>query len=388
MKKILLSLVLLSSVATFAQKDELKTLNKISSKSNISEKDYKSYLDALSSLKEIATLDADKDEYTFYNSYSPIVHVSSLGQKINSTVLLQILNDENYASYLKIANDSSNPNFEKIRQGNTILLPLIRDYAFKMNSESNFDNAAFFFYNIYKLDKKDGQSLENASILAVQAKNYKMAEKYYRELYESDYTGSGTFYYATNKMNQAEEKFSTARERDIFIKAGSHTMPREEKILSKKDEYIKAVAMLAAQNGDIDNAKKAYTEAKKFDIKDVPFLLDEANLYYQSKDYVTYEKLLNDILVFEPNNVNVNTSLGYAALLPEGKIVEEINASTAPSQRAKYDKLLEERKGLFKKALPYFEKAYKFDSENVDIKNILRTCYEALGMKDKATTIK
>ena len=376
------------SVATFAQKDELKILNKVSSKSNVSEKDYKSYLDALSSLKVNATLDADKNEYSFYNSYSPIVHVNSLGENINSTVLLQILNEENYASYLKLANDTSNPNFEKIRQGNNILLPLIKDYAFKMNSESNFDKAAIFFYNIYKLDKKDGQSLENASILAVQAKDYKLAEKYYRELYESDYTGSGTFYYATNKMNQAEESFSTARERDIFIKAGSHTMPREEKILSKKDEYIKAVAMLAAQNGNIVEAKNAYKESKKFDIKDVPFLLDEANLYYQSNDFVTYEKLLNDILVFEPNNVNVNTSLGYAALLPEGKIVDEINASTSPSQRAKYDKLIEDRNGLFKKALPYFEKAYKFDSSNSELKNILKTCYDALGMKDKAATIK
>ena len=71
-------------------------------------------------------------------------------------------------------------------------------------------------YPTYKLDKKDGQSLENASILAVQAKNYKMAEKYYRELYESDYTGSGTFYYATNKMNQAEEKLEEKEGEKIF----------------------------------------------------------------------------------------------------------------------------------------------------------------------------
>ncbi len=48
MKKIILGVALVFSVATFAQKDELKTLNKISSKSNVSEKDYKSYLEALS----------------------------------------------------------------------------------------------------------------------------------------------------------------------------------------------------------------------------------------------------------------------------------------------------------------------------------------------------
>lgn len=387
MKKIILGLALTLSFASYSQKDELKTLNKISNKSNVSEKDYKSYQEALTSLKDLAQTDSDKNEYSFYQNYSPIVYINSLGENINSTTLLDVFKDESYLSFLKLANEPTNSKSVQISQGVKTLLPIIKEYAYKFNSESNFENASTFFYNLYKLDNNDGQSLENASILAIQAEKFIIAEKYYKELYESNYTGAGTFYYATNKESNTEERFSSSQERDILVKAGSHDKPRNVNILSKKEEYIKAVAMLAALNKNYSEAKSAYTEAKKFNIKDVSFLLDEANLYYQIKEYSTYEKLLNDILLIEPNNSNVITSLGYAALIPEEKIVEEINASTAPSQREKYDLLVEQRNGLFKKALFYFEKSYKINPTN-ETKNILKTCYEVLGMEDKASSLK
>ena len=43
MKKLILSAALLVSVATFAQKEELKTLKKIYAKETISEKDLENY---------------------------------------------------------------------------------------------------------------------------------------------------------------------------------------------------------------------------------------------------------------------------------------------------------------------------------------------------------
>lgn len=80
MKKIILGLALTLSFASYSQKDELKTLNKISNKSNVSEKDYKSYQEALTSLKDLAQTDSDKNEYSFYQNYSPIVYINSLGK--------------------------------------------------------------------------------------------------------------------------------------------------------------------------------------------------------------------------------------------------------------------------------------------------------------------
>ena len=51
MKKLILSATLLISVATFAQKDELKALKKIYAKEEISEKDLEAYKTASDALK-------------------------------------------------------------------------------------------------------------------------------------------------------------------------------------------------------------------------------------------------------------------------------------------------------------------------------------------------
>ena len=55
MKKLVLSATLLLSVATFAQKEELKTLKKIYSKESISDKDLIAYKAASDALETSAT---------------------------------------------------------------------------------------------------------------------------------------------------------------------------------------------------------------------------------------------------------------------------------------------------------------------------------------------
>jgi hypothetical protein len=43
---------------------------------------------------------------------------------------------------------------------------------------------------------------------------------------------------------------------------------------------------------------------------------------------------------------------------------------------------------MFLKALPYFERAHQLDVANEDTKTTLRLCYETLGRKDKAASVK
>ena len=60
MKKLVLSATLLLSIASFAQKDELKTLKKIYSKTTISDKDLVEYKSASEALEAVATEESDK----------------------------------------------------------------------------------------------------------------------------------------------------------------------------------------------------------------------------------------------------------------------------------------------------------------------------------------
>ena len=79
MKKLILSATLLISVATFAQKEELKTLKKIYSKDVISEKDLTAYKSASDALESLATEEADKVYAKFYKTMYPTVVLASKG---------------------------------------------------------------------------------------------------------------------------------------------------------------------------------------------------------------------------------------------------------------------------------------------------------------------
>ena len=111
-------------------------------------------------------------------------------------------------------------------------------------------------------------------------------------------------------------------------------------------------------------------------------LTEEANLYYNSNDLETYSKLINEIIQKDPSNASLQFKIGYLSIEKDGKLVEEINNSL--SDIPKYNSLISKRKDSFTKALPYFEKAYSLEPTNVDYKNLLKSTYEVLGMKEKA----
>ena len=92
MKKLLLSATLLLSVATFAQKDELKTLKKIYSKETISEKDLETYKSTSDALQTLATEESDKVYAKFYKTMYPTVVLASKGDKATMQDQMKLYN--------------------------------------------------------------------------------------------------------------------------------------------------------------------------------------------------------------------------------------------------------------------------------------------------------
>ena len=368
MKKILLSLVLLSSVATFAQKDELKTLKKIYSKNSISESDLQEYKSAYEVLATMKLNEDDSVYYTFYKTMYPTVVIASKGDKATMQDQMNLYNPKFIEEYGNVINNTLS--YEK-KSGKKIytddLLEEKKQFSESLskissalNQESKFKEASLMFYNLYLFDKvNEGGALENAAILSVQAEDYKTGEKLYTELIESDYFKNGVKYFAVNKANGAEEFFGNKEERMKYISLKTHEKPRDEKISIRKNEFVKMLAILSLQNGNIEKAKPLFTEAIKLNPNDKDLLTREFTLYFNE---------------------------GYEYLKEDDKIVGEINASV--DNKAKYDELMEKRRAMFRRALPSFEKAYQINSNDDNTKILLKTCYDILGMKDKATTIK
>ncbi|HBD25567.1 hypothetical protein [Flavobacterium sp.] len=367
MKKLLLSATLLLSVATFAQKDELKVLKKIYAKETISDKDLQEYKTASDALQSLATEESDKVYAKFYKTMYPTIVLASKGAKATMQDQMNLYKPEFIKEYGEVINETLD--FEK-KSGKKIYTDeLIQEkgdfkkelsaIAMNLNNTSKFKEASALFYSLYTFDpKEEGKSLKNACILAVQAEDYKLAQKLYEEYAASDYLNNGITFYAINKANGSEEEFNSRADRTQYISLGSHEKPKDVKNSTKKADVLKLLALIYSQNSELEKAKSTYSEARILAPNDEELKKGEFQIYYNS---------------------------GYAMLADEDKIVNEINSSR--DNPKKYDELVKKRKDMFLKALPDFEKAYSIDSSNVNLKNILKMSYEITGQPEKAKAI-
>lgn len=368
MKKIILSATLLVSVATFAQKEELKTLKKIYAKENLAAKDLETYKTASDVLQNIATEESDKVYAKFYKTMYPTLELAAKGSKATMLDQMQLFNDHAFIKEYGAAIDET-IEFEK-KSGKKIYTDeLIAEraefkqgvstLAMSLNEASRFKEASDAFYSLYLFDpKNEGKSLQNAAIVAVQSNDYKLSQKLYEEFYNSDYFNNGISYFATNIATGSEEDLGSKTERTKLVSLGLYEKSRDERVNKSKPQIIKILAILYAYNNDLPKAKAAYSEARLLAPEDQELKTGECNLY------------LNE---------------AYAGLEGQVKLVEEINASR--DNKTKFDKLMAERKDMFQKVITLFEKAYSIDPTNQDTKNILKTSYEITGQPEKAKAI-
>jgi tetratricopeptide (TPR) repeat protein len=279
-------------------------------------------------------------------------------------------------------------------------------------------------YEAYLLDKKDTINLYYAASTYVNGKDYATALNLYGELKTLNYSGKGTSYLAVNKLTGQEDLYSSAKDRDLAVKLGTHEKPKTEAIPSKRGEIYKNIALILVDQGKIEEAKKAISDARKANPEDSSLALAEANLYLQTKDFETYKKIIAEILekspndaglVFnlgvisanaknavdaekyykrvmeiDPNYLNAYINLAALKLEDEKVIIDEMNKlGNSEKDMKRYNVLKTKRENLFKSAIPYLQKAYDIDPKNIDVAKTLLNVYSALEMPEyKALKVK
>lgn len=278
-------------------------------------------------------------------------------------------------------------------------------------------------YQAYLLEKKDTINLYYAASTYVNAKDYDNALKLYEELKALNYSGKATYYYAVNKVNAQEDFFKTAADRDKLVKMGTHEKPRTENVPSKRGEIYKNIALIYVQQGKIDEAKKAVSDARKTNPEDTSLILTEANLYLETKDMDTYKKLISEALEKNPNDVDLIFNLGVISaqaknyseaekfynkvleldpkyvngyinmaamkLEDEKTIIDDMNKlGTSADDMKRYNVLKKKREDLFRSTIPYLEKAVALDPKNEDVAKTLLNVYSALEMTSEYKALK
>ena len=293
--------------------------------------------------------------------------------------------------------------------------------AIKDQNAEKYDKAAEKLYAGYQLNNKDTLYLYFAASNSINAGDYDTALKYYEELKGLGYTGIETQYVAVNKETGEEEVMSKVQ-RDLMVKSGEYLNPEDREVASKEGEIAKNIALIYIDQGKNDKAIAAIDAAKLANPDDISLLQSEADMYYKLGDKEKYKALMEGIVERDPNNPTIYYNLGVtsyeignteaaikyynkalelnpklvearlniaaAILSGESAIVEEMNGlGLSKADAKKYDELAEQRKGLYRKALPYLEKVMEDNPENVEAIRTTMNIYYQLAESEKAAVL-
>jgi len=416
-KYVILASALLISVATFAQKDQIKSAEKA-----LKSGDAQGAITILADAENAIVNAKDVEQAQFYfikgNAYLDLANKKvEEGKNLSQAA-------QSYQKLIDIEKQSGKQKYSAQAAGSITEIKgkLINSAIADSQANKNVDGAKKL-YDAYLLDKKDTINLYYAASTAVNSQDYDLALPMYEELKKLNYSGKGTSFTAVSKTNGEVQGFNDAKQRDLAVKLGTHEKPVTENIPSKRGEIYKNYALILLQKGRTEDAKKAIADARKANPEDASLILSEANLYLETKDYDTYKKLVGEALQKDPNNADLIFNLGVisnnaknpadaekyylktieinpsytnayinlAALKLEAEkpIIDEMNKlGTSAKDMKRYDVLKAQRENVFKSVIPYLKKANELDPKNEDITKTLLGVYSALEMTAEAKALK
>ena len=406
MKKLILILITISITHfSFSQKKELKTVEKLIKSNN-----YTEAINILESLNDLIDSADDKTRSKFY-------YLSGLADYQNgeSSFENKLSSIENFNNAKEIEEEGSKIYSTKI---DDILTNLFN--SFVNDSRSALENKDYeLSYKsleaAYNVSKRDTLYLYNAALVATEAKSYDVALNFYEKLIDLGYTGISINYYATEKESGKEQVFQDMKSRDFSVDVlTTHISPRDEMAKSVEIDILRSIAAIYRTKEDFDNSLKFLEKAKSIDPLDINLILLESNIRWEMGEVDMYQSLITKALEIEPNNVDLIFNLGVVnadkgdhekavdyynkaiamdptytkaylnaaalTLEKEGAIIEEMNSlgmSTADYNR--YDELKIERENLYRSAIPYLEKVYELENDNLNAARTLKNIFSALG---------
>ena len=416
-KYVILASALLISVATFAQKDQIKSAEKA-----LKGGDAQGAITILNDAENMIANAKDVEQAQFY-SVKANAYLDLANKKTDESKNLSLA-AENYKKLIDVEKASGKLKYSTQAAASITEIKgkLINSAIADSQAGKNVEGAKKL-YDAYLLEKKDTINLYYAASTAVNAQDFDLALPMYEELKQLNYSGKGTSYLAVNKISGNEDAFNSAKDRDLAVKLGTHEKPKTEAIPSKRGEIYKNLALILVQKGRSEDAKKAIADARKANPEDASLILTEANLYLESKDFETYKKLVGEALQKEPNNADLvfnlgvlsanaknnadaekyylkaleinpnytNAYLNLAALKLEAEkpIIDEMNKlGTSAKDMKRYDVLKAQRENVFRGVIPYLKKANELDPKNEDVSKTLLGVYKALEMTAEAKALK
>ena len=401
MKKIIVIIIMFTTVFGFSQKKELRNAEK-----RLNEGFYNEALDILSQIEGVIISSEQKYQAHYYY----LLGWASKG-------------DTNYDDAVPLLRKAIDlDNFDKYTEDAGILIDQIEielvNLAVQDNKNEDFISASKRLYDAYLINPDKDENVNYlyfAASSSVNGNDYQVALEYYNKLKKMNYTGIVSEYFITPVETQIEEKVSET-EYNLFKSSKDYTNPRVGKTESRLPEIVKNIALIYVQLGETDMAITAIEDARKIRPDDLNLLLSEADLYMKLGNKEKFKTLMQEAITKDPDNailyynlgvINVeqgefedamnyykksleldpnyaSTYLNLVGLILEGEeaLVEQMNELATSNKRSdfeKYDKLKQDREDLYASCLPYLEKLIEIDPTNIEALKTAKNIYYTVG---------
>ena len=396
----------MSTVVAFAQKKEIRKAEKAVEDGQFVEA--KNFLNQAESQLQDAK---EKDQATFYltKGYAYL----GTGEEVSAADLITAA--EAFKQAQTLGESEAQDGISKVSMA-------LVNLAIADQQAERFAEASEKLITSYELNKQDTAYLYFAASNAVNAQDYDKALEYYLELQDMDYTGIETHYTAVNKESGQVETMSKDQ-RDLLVKTGTYSDPKDEVTESRKGEIAKNIALIYIHKGENEKAIAAMESAKAENPGDTSLLLSEADMYYQLGDMAKYKELIEQVVEQDPNNpvlyynlgvttaemgdtekameyyqkaieldpemINAYNNLALMTIDKRGPLVEEMNnLGMTAADNKRYAELEEEIKVIYGDALGYLQKVYELDPSRVETARTMMNIYSLLGEEEKAAELK
>ncbi|MFV0530888.1 MAG: tetratricopeptide repeat protein [Flavobacteriales bacterium] len=303
-------------------------------------------------------------------------------------------------------------------------------------NQKEYNTAAEKFIQTYDLQKTSGRANQDYMYYAAVAyqldKQLDKAAPIYENLIKSGYDGVRTTYFATNVAGDQKNNFLDKETWEAFQKD-----PIKSKLYkdwgseTSKDITKDLYTYAASVNYDLKNFKRASQIAEKGLKKykgDETLQTILTNSMYGSGDseaYITQlrknvqenpkdthslynlgvmlsgekasevnlneaKEVFKKVLQLDPNNTNASLNLAALIIKDDANVVNQLNniKGTSASENARYEELLNQRKSIHKRALPYLEQVAKAKPDDIAVLKNLSISYGVLGIDAEKAKVK
>ena len=416
MRSIFIYIAVLFFSFSFSQKKELRQIKRL-----IDEKFFQEAESTLKSNKDfLLSGDSKTDAQYYYYATKIYTEIKSFKIAKNSLGELMSINPSYYNAEMKL-------DYKNLEE---ILVVALVNAAVADNSSKKWMEGVDKLLLAYEMDKDNNiDYLYFAASGAVNAENFDLALEYYLQLKEKNYTGIKDEYFITNVESGVEEKV-TETEYKIYQSSKEYMNPRIGQTESRYPEIVKNIALIYVKKGEDELAIEAINEARSIQPDDLYLILNEADLYIRlsnnasddnlrSQYRLKFKEIMTLAVEKDPENGILYYNLGiisseqgesddaksyfekaiefkpdyvdsYVAivniLLQEQTVIigemDKIAMSNKRSDIAKYDQLKEDLNEVWRKCIPYCEKALEYDPNDLEVLKLLSQFYYKLDNLD------